>query len=169
MIIIYFIHRFWHHGEWNDVVVDDFLPTVDGKPVYLHSKEEGIFWAPLLEKAYAKLTGSYPDLEKIPPLNMMVDLTEGVATSYDLLVEDCVPDDLFWKLRMKLNSKENHHLASLSVWKKPADEDTFDPHPCSYTLLNLVEVILSRVCFGVKIYFKRFMLMARSGLLDLLN
>jgi len=135
-----FHFRFWHHGEWTDVVVDDFLPTVDDKPVYLHSKDGGIFWAPLLEKAYAKLTGCYSDLEKIPPLNVMVDLTEGEATTYDLLVEDSVPDDLFWKLRRKLSSQENHHMATLSVWKKPSDEDTFEPHKCSYTLLNLVEV-----------------------------
>jgi hypothetical protein len=135
-----FHFRFWHHGQWNDVVVDDFLPTVDGKPVYIHSKNEGIFWAPLLEKAYTKLTGCYSDLEKIPAINVMVDMTEGVVTSYDLLVEDCVPDDLFWKLRKKLNCQEVHNMATLSVWKKPADEDTFDPHICSYTLLNLVEV-----------------------------
>ena len=136
-------YRFWHHGEWTDVVVDDFLPVVDGKPIYLHSKDEGIFWAPLLEKAYAKLTRCYSDLENLPPLNAMVDLTEGVATSYDLLVEDSVPDDLFWKLKKKLNSKEMHNMACLSVWKKPAEEDTFDPHICSYTILGLVEVLIS--------------------------
>ena len=122
------------------MVVDDFLPVVDDKPIYLHSQDGGVFWAPLLEKAYAKLTGSYSNLEKIISLSAMVDLTEGVATSYDLLVEDCVPDDLFWKLKKKLDSPEIQHMACLSVWKKPASEDTFEPHICSYTLLKLVEV-----------------------------
>ena len=119
MIIV----RLWHHGELTDVVVDDFLPVVDGSPAYLHSMDESVFWAPLLEKAYAKLTGCYSDLEKIPAISAMVDMTEGVATNYDLLVEDCVPDDLFWKLK----------IACLYVWKKP--------HKCSYTLVDLIEVL----------------------------
>eukprot|EP00092_Neocalanus_flemingeri_P033740 GFUD01036680.1.p1 GENE.GFUD01036680.1~~GFUD01036680.1.p1 ORF type:complete len:674 (-),score=191.30 GFUD01036680.1:1011-3032(-) len=135
-----FHFRLWHHGQWTDVVVDDFLPVVGGKPVYLHNLDESVFWAPLLEKAYAKLTGCYSDLEMFPPVSAMVDMTEGVATNYDLLVEDCVPDDLFWKLRKKLTDPDQNTLACLSVWKKPASEDTFVPHICSYTLLDLVEV-----------------------------
>jgi len=146
-----FHFRFWHHGEWIDIVVDDFLPVVDGKPIYLHSKDEGIFWAPLLEKAYAKLTRSYSDLENLPPLNAMVDMTEGLATSYDLLVEDSVPDDLFWKLKKKLNDKEMKTMACLSVWKKPAEEDTFDPHICAYTLLQLVEVYVDGLEWPVRL------------------
>ena len=122
-------------------MVDDFLPVVDGSPAYLHSMDESVFWAPLLEKAYAKLTGCYSDLEKIPAISAMVDMTEGVATNYDLLVEDCVPDDLFWKLKKKLNDPEKQNIACLSVWKKPSSEDTYKPHKCSYTLVDLIEVL----------------------------
>ena len=60
-----FHFRFWMYGEWKDVIVDDYLP-VDKYDRLIFCKNRDTpneFWCALLEKAYAKLCGSYEALE----------------------------------------------------------------------------------------------------------
>ena len=57
-----FHFKFWKYGEWVDIVVDDYLPTVDGELIFADSVTSNEFWPCLLEKAYAKLHGGYCSL-----------------------------------------------------------------------------------------------------------
>ncbi|CAN9502541.1 unnamed protein product [Ophioblennius macclurei] len=79
-----FHFRFWRFGRWMDVVIDDKLPTINGRLIFVHSKDPNEFWPALMEKAYAKVCGSYTDMNAGTPSEAMMDFTGGVHMCIDL-------------------------------------------------------------------------------------
>ncbi|XP_054470059.1 calpain-1 catalytic subunit-like [Anoplopoma fimbria] len=73
-----FHFRFWRFGKWVDVIIDDKLPTINGRLIFVHSKDQNEFWPALMEKAYAKVCGSYTDMIAGTPAEAMMDFTGGI-------------------------------------------------------------------------------------------
>lgn len=67
-------------GEWVPVVIDDWIPCESpGKPAFATSRKGNELWVSILEKAYAKMHGSYEALEGGLVQDALVDLLEELV------------------------------------------------------------------------------------------
>lgn len=82
-----FRFRFWHNGEWLEVVIDDRLP-VDAQTnelVFCHNRvHKNELVGALVEKAYAKLNTCYELLSGGSLVDALIDLTGGVHETFKL-------------------------------------------------------------------------------------
>ena len=71
-------------GEWIDVTIDDYFPCeVYGSPIFA-SFHSGELWVMLLEKAYAKIHGSYYLIKGGFVNEALIDLTGCPTSCYNL-------------------------------------------------------------------------------------
>ena len=87
-----FRFRFWRYGKWIEVVVDDYLPTKNGRLFLNRSDDINEFWPALLEKAYAKIHGSYGALKGGKARDAFTDFSGGTLEIFEL---ESIPDNLF--------------------------------------------------------------------------
>jgi hypothetical protein len=84
--------KMFKNGVHREVVMDNYIPCLNGSPCF--SKANGNeLWVTILEKAWAKLHGSYERIEAGYAHEVMRDLTG--APSYDLEIDE---EGLFEKL-----------------------------------------------------------------------
>nr|XP_053626870.1 calpain-B-like isoform X4 [Cherax quadricarinatus] len=146
-----FHFRLWQGGEWVDVVVDDRLPvTADNQLCFSHSANHAEFWSALLEKAYAKLHGSYGALNAGKCYEATEDLTGGVTERF-LLQRETPPHNLYSII------EQASHRGSLITCNSQAFKENFEevyitslnPHTLNkealehlYTLADVVTHVL---------------------------
>jgi calpain-15 len=76
--------RLCKNGEWVIVTVDDYFPCFPNESPIFSRSHGNELWVLILEKAYAKLHGSYMLLKKGWPVEGLIDLTGCPTVSYEL-------------------------------------------------------------------------------------
>jgi hypothetical protein len=78
--------RFYKYGEIEDIIIDDFFPVLgNGEFAFARGGPDGKeLWPMILEKAYAKLNGSYNYIEAGKVQMALADMTGGVSEQIEL-------------------------------------------------------------------------------------
>ncbi|CAG9837676.1 unnamed protein product [Diabrotica balteata] len=135
-----FHFRFWQYGRWIDVVIDDRLPTIDGKLIFTKTKFSNVFWTPLLEKAYAKLYGSYQNIEGGFISEALEDFTGGLNERYLDLANISKDQDLFKMMLISFMRKSYMGCGILDSGEVEGErkDGLYSSH--AYSINNVVEV-----------------------------
>ncbi|XP_076262784.1 calpain-A-like [Rhynchophorus ferrugineus] len=132
-----FRFRFWKHGGWVEVVVDDRLLIKGGQEKFARSTKSCEYWIALVEKAYAKLYGSYKMLEGGDPGVAMEDLTGGISEQFCLAN---APSNLF---NILYQSSIRESLLTASIYGDGREKITplglVKKHAYSITKVHVVE------------------------------
>uniref|UniRef100_A0A8C5E968 Calpain-3 n=1 Tax=Gouania willdenowi TaxID=441366 RepID=A0A8C5E968_GOUWI len=142
-----FHFQFWRYGEWIDVIVDDRIPTCNNQLVFTKSFRQNEFWSALLEKAFAKLHGSYEALKGGNTLEAMEDFTGGVTEFFELTE---APEDLY-KIMKKALARGSLMGCSIDVFSASEMESRTElglVRGHAYSIIGLEELIQLRNPWG---------------------
>lgn len=88
---------FYRNRTRVSIVVDDYLPCYPGGlPCFAKNKDKTAFWVSIIEKAYAKMCGSYYSMESGSETDALVDFTGGLGFLLEL--KEGLPAETVWKL-----------------------------------------------------------------------
>ena len=121
-----FTFNFFQYGKWVEVKIDDRLPTKHNKLIFTKSADPNEFWSALLEKAYAKLNGSYSNLKGGIATEAMVDLTGGVV-EYLVFDEDKKLTASRKNYRKLRQGYKNKSIMSCAIQASPYDIESERP------------------------------------------
>ncbi|KAI4469988.1 calpain [Holotrichia oblita] len=140
-----FHFRFWQYGKWIDIVIDDRLPIKAISPIksivesigdlaFFKSSDQDEFWTALLEKAYAKLHGSYEALERGNSLEAMQDFTGGISEEF---VADNIPENFF---EILLTAKQRCSLMACCFHEDNENRGLEPAHAYTITDIKLIDI-----------------------------
>jgi len=115
--------RFCKDGQWQVVTVDDCFPVTSwGSLAYARGSHNQL-WVPIVEKAYAKLYGSYSAIESGTCREALSDLTGAPCEDIDFNKEGLDLDMVWAQL---LSSKQSGFLLGASCGSDRADSQAFE-------------------------------------------
>ena len=119
------------------------LPTVDGRLVFMHSKDDNEFWSALLEKAYAKLFHSFEALKGGTTNEALEDFTGGLTEMFKVKE---APKNLFHILKKGFERKSMMGCsieADQSVTEAKTPQGLIRGHAYSITKTSMVDKVMS--------------------------
>jgi calpain-type cysteine protease DEK1 len=138
-----FAVRFSRNGRWTFWIVDDYLPCVLSKrpetmnkpvPAYATSKDDGELYVSFIEKAYAKMHGSYEAVDGGLARYALVAMTGGTCMQIDLQsdrVKAEAASGAFWDFLLAEKQK-----GKLMSCQKVDTEQAFEGHATDGLLFN---------------------------------
>ncbi|KAM3865949.1 calpain-10 [Diretmus argenteus] len=150
--------RLWQQGHWTEVTIDDRLPCINSTLCFSCCLTPTAFWVALLEKAYAKLRGSYEQLWAGQVSDALVDLTGGLAERWTL--GDGGPEeeqgagqdsDRVRRRKLDLNLLKDGCALSCSTHSSPAGASEVG----QYHALSVMEWLDVRTVSGVRVRLLR--------------
>ncbi|CAK60734.1 unnamed protein product (macronuclear) [Paramecium tetraurelia] len=117
-------------GVWKLITLDDYVPVYDDQPAFSGSDSQEM-WVILLEKAWAKLFGSYANIVSGDPREVIASITGGPTW--------CISSDestFIERLKQIMNSYQNYIVCAGTYSDKPESEMMGLVRNHAYSVLN---------------------------------